>query len=123
HLAPPPCPDAELHAIRYDASESADGRMNHMSSKLRRWQAKDERWNRWLEERGESVDPTTCDFVALGQDWDTDVKDVKLSIERAGDEKLAIRLDELDAEWQTFRRTYEPSTRSSPVEPSKAVDL
>ena len=123
HLAPPPCPDAELYAIRFDASGSAESRMNWMSSKLRRWQGKDERWNRWLEGLGEKVDPTAYDFAELGREWETDVDDVKRSIERAGDEKLMTRLHELNAEWQTFCRNYEPQTDLSPAGPCAGVDL
>jgi DNA-binding winged helix-turn-helix (wHTH) protein len=116
HLAPPPCPDAEAFAIRFDAKQSADATMNTMKGNLNRLSGKDQRWKRVMG----NVEERSIDFDKWNLRWASDVKSVLGYLELAPDSDLKERLQRLDSEWETFRKENEPAASRTPSAAAEA---
>lgn len=111
HLAPPPCEEAETHARRREAADTAEGLMNTMERNFVRLRGEDEAHNRLLKSIGEVAGP--IDFKQWGDAWDRDKRTVQRTLERWPDVQLASRLERLDEEWTMFRRSNEAGALST----------
>jgi hypothetical protein len=102
YLAPPACPEAESHAIRYNAGTSAEASMNSMRSLLDSLLGKPKRHPFYSEE----VDDGPIDFGYWGKRWD-DHRDYALrNIEESQNAGLHDRLNLLTNEWEEFLRSH-----------------
>jgi DNA-binding winged helix-turn-helix (wHTH) protein len=118
HLAPPPCPEAEAFAIRYDAKQSADGCLHNMKRRLDRLTGKDDGRKPSIQE----VNDGPIDFDEWNKSWAADIKSVLQYLEISPDPDFRDRLHRLNSEWEIFRKENEsavpgnPSTAEPPVQ-------
>jgi DNA-binding winged helix-turn-helix (wHTH) protein len=112
HLAPPPCPNAENHATRIDARNSAIGWMNRLRDILAGLQGKP---RSGFGPRRQDNEP--IDFTYWGGKWAETRAYAQNNIERSGEGELQQTLNTLDAEWTAFV-SAELSTagRAAPIE-------
>lgn len=91
HIVPPPCPGAEQHAVRIDASRSARALLGQISRALSR--ARGEAVPHRHEPDLSPLDPDS------GTRWDFMKKATLSEIDRCGEADLRPELEALEAEW------------------------
>lgn len=96
HVAPPECPDADEHAARYHARDSATASMNSLRSMLSGLQGNPTRHG------PQRVPGEPVDFEHWGAEWKKAHDRTQNEITRCGDSGLQQELSLLDAEWCAF---------------------
>lgn len=109
HLAPPPCPEAEDCAIRYDAGRSAEASMNSMESLLGLLLGKPRPHYPAIFDGG------PIDLNYWGTRWADHRAYALSSIEISQNEHARGRLDRLDDEWEKFVQSHVLEQKCSAV--------
>jgi hypothetical protein len=96
HLAPPVCPDAEEHAARQYAHDTATAVMNSLRSMLDRLRERPSRFG------FRQIPGGPVDFDYWGAEWKKNHGYAQDEITRCQDAGLQPELDSLSAEWVAF---------------------
>jgi DNA-binding winged helix-turn-helix (wHTH) protein len=119
YLAPPPCPEAEAHAIRYDAGTSADASMNSMQSLLDSLLGKPKRRPFYSED----VDGGPIDFDFWGKRWANQREYALSNIEKSQNESLHGRLNMLTNLWEELLKSHGVDQKSARAETQVVATL
>jgi hypothetical protein len=93
HLAPPPCPDGEDHAVRQNARRHAIGTMNSLRNMIAGLEGKPVRFAR-RRIAGEPID-----LDCWNEDWRKMWEHARADVERSKEIDLRRELDALNSQW------------------------
>jgi hypothetical protein len=119
YLAPPACPEAESHAIRYNAGTSAEAAISSMRSLLNMLQGKPSRDPFYSV----GLDDGPIDFDFWGKRWADHRERALSNIERSQNESLQNRLDLLKEEWEELLKSHSVDHGSSTAETQEIATL